>query len=176
MDGKEHGTNLSGLWNLLWKNERRNAKWQNHREKTAKQTCWIQRVWNNSHRIRFPRWHTRSFLFHVPCDDVAFVYVRAGEQHPHPGHHYPAAKKTGLLPDNAEGDALLKLVQTAWERKILFRLGNEHKGGGYGEDGSVHDVVCDNGIVFKTAPGQFPDPTYLDVLREALERKGVVNV
>jgi hypothetical protein len=35
---------------------------------------------------------------------------------------YSAAKVTGCLPDNADGQALLKLMENAWERKLLFKI------------------------------------------------------
>jgi hypothetical protein len=54
--------------------------------------------------------------------DFDFPAGTQAEHHPHAGLPYGAAKITGLLPDNADGQAILKLMENAWERKLLFKI------------------------------------------------------
>ena len=98
----------------------------------------------------------------------------AAENHPQPGSHYPAFSKVAYLPDSTDGAQVLKLFELAFERKILFSL--ESKSNEWGQ--SAVQLV-ENGIPLKTINGvsssiqAYPDPNYLDIAREALQRKGV---
>jgi deltex-like protein len=114
---------------------------------------------------------------HASCGtiniDFEFPSGTQGENHPHPGSAYAACRKTAYLPDNTEGQNVLKLFELAWERKILFKVDDRKS-----DDGAVAQIV-ENGISFKTVNKEsssvhaYPDPNYLEIAREQLQRKGV---
>jgi deltex-like protein len=46
-----------------------------------------------------------------------------GKDHPAPGMPYSGTGRTAYLPDNDEGNEILKLFKIGWKRRLLFRIG-----------------------------------------------------
>ena len=72
-----------------------------------------------------------------------------------------STNRTAYLPDNKEGQEILKLFKIAWERRLLFTVGRSVT---TGEDnqvvwGGVHQKTCTSGGA--TSFG-YPDPTYFE--------------
>jgi hypothetical protein len=72
-----------------------------------------------------------------------------------------AIHRTAYLPDNKEGQEILKLFKIAWERRLLFTVGRSVT---TGEDnqvvwGGVHQKTSTSGGA--TSFG-YPDPTYFE--------------
>ncbi|KAL6056525.1 E3 ubiquitin-protein ligase dtx3l [Balamuthia mandrillaris] len=94
------------------------------------------------------------------------------EEHPNPGHSYNGTGRQAFLPDNEEGNEVLGLLEVAWERRLLFRIGTSVTTG-------RQNQVTWNGIHHKTSasggPANFgyPDETYLQRVKAELAEKGV---
>lgn len=96
-----------------------------------------------------------------------------GPEHPHPGRPYTARgfPRRGYLPDNDQGRQALALLATAWDRRLMFTVGQSTTTG-------EEDTVTWNEIHQKTqmhggAHG-YPDPSYLDRLLAELADHGVL--
>jgi len=95
-----------------------------------------------------------------------------GAEHPNPGKRYPPTYRVAYLPDSDEGKEVLKLLQTSWQRRLTFTIGQSVTRG-------VDGLVVWNGIHHKTSPDGgpesygYPDPTYLARVRDELNTKGV---
>jgi deltex len=78
------------------------------------------------------------------------------------------------LPDNKEGNEVLKLLQLCFKRKLSFRVGTSVT------TGATNAVVW-NGIHHKTSltGGStnfgYPDKTYLSRVKEELASKGITT-
>lgn len=87
--------------------------------------------------------------------------------------NYRGTSRTAYLPDNSEGQEVLRLLQTAFERKLTFTIGTSVTTG-------RTDCVIWNGIHHKTnvtggsSSFGYPDATYLFRVREELAAKGIV--
>lgn len=57
-----------------------------------------------------------------------FPFFSPQEQHPHPGQTYMGGQICTYLPDNKEGRQLLKLLEKAFYKQLLFTVAT-------GEDG-----------------------------------------
>lgn len=94
------------------------------------------------------------------------------EHHPSPGHAYYGTSRTAYLPDNAEGRNVLKLLQLAFSRNLVFTIGTSVTTG-------APNCVIWNGIHHKTSTSGgstnfgYPDPTYLERVTDELKAKGV---
>eukprot|EP01128_Nolandella_sp_AFSM9_P002168 TRINITY_DN12555_c0_g1_i1.p1 TRINITY_DN12555_c0_g1~~TRINITY_DN12555_c0_g1_i1.p1 ORF type:complete len:503 (+),score=19.89 TRINITY_DN12555_c0_g1_i1:22-1530(+) len=114
-----------------------------------------------------PGTRTICIRFHFPSGTQ-------DELHPEPGLPYRGTSRTAYLPDSMEGRKILKLFQTAWERRLLFRVGTSVT------SGAANSVVW-NGIHMKTATHGgataygYPDATYFARVRAELHDKGVVG-
>eukprot|EP01100_Stratorugosa_tubuloviscum_P004706 TRINITY_DN218_c0_g1_i1.p1 TRINITY_DN218_c0_g1~~TRINITY_DN218_c0_g1_i1.p1 ORF type:complete len:308 (-),score=154.72 TRINITY_DN218_c0_g1_i1:144-1004(-) len=95
------------------------------------------------------------------------------ESHPNPRVAYEGTQRTAYLPDNEQGQEVLRLFKIAWERKLLFTVGRSVTTG-------KDNVVIWNGIHHKTTteggPTQFgyPDETYFARVQAELAEFGVV--
>lgn len=97
-----------------------------------------------------------------------------GPEHPHPGRRYSARgfPRHGYLPDNEVGRKALKLLTEAWERRLIFTIGESITTG-------EENTVTWNEIHHKTEYGGnytghgYPDPLYLDHLFMELKAQGV---
>ncbi|XP_013409531.1 uncharacterized protein LOC106173088 [Lingula anatina] len=106
---------------------------------------------------------------------VIDYYFPSGVQkseHPDPGSRYKGTSRTAYLPDSKEGREVLKLLQRAFEARLLFTVGRSVTTGREG-------VVVWNDIHQKTSPTGgpqrygYPDPTYLSRVKEELAAKGI---
>lgn len=94
-------------------------------------------------------------------------------QHPSPGAYYSGTSRTAYLPDSPEGKKVLKLLQTAFERRLVFTIGTSVTTG-------AENSVIWNGIHHKTSTSGgtsnfgYPDATYLERVTDELAAKGVV--
>jgi len=114
---------------------------------------------------------------HSDCGTITINYSFPdgvqGSEHPNPGQSYSGTSRTGYLPDNKQGNEVLKLLQLAWERRLTFTIGTSVTNG-------TSNTVVWNGIHHKTATSGgatsygFPDETYLDRVKEELKDLGVV--
>ena len=92
--------------------------------------------------------------------------------HPNPGEAYYGTSRTAYLPDSPEGKKVLKLLQTAFERKLVFTIGTSVTTG-------AENSVIWNGIHHKTSTSGgatnfgYPDATYLERVTDELAAKGV---
>eukprot|EP01102_Stenamoeba_stenopodia_P020000 TRINITY_DN7668_c0_g1_i2.p1 TRINITY_DN7668_c0_g1~~TRINITY_DN7668_c0_g1_i2.p1 ORF type:complete len:424 (-),score=105.98 TRINITY_DN7668_c0_g1_i2:15-1286(-) len=122
----------------------------------------------------------RSPGTHVPgYGDVGLITINydfpsgtQGKEHPNPGSYYEGTSRTAYLPDNAEGNKVLQLLQIAFDRRLTFRIGRSVTTG-------VDNCVIWNGVHHKTSleggPASFgyPDETYFLRVTEELADLGV---
>lgn len=112
------------------------------------------------------------------CGSIVITYTMEGgiqtEEHPNPGRSYPGTKRTAYLPDNPEGREVLGLLQTAFDQKLIFTVGESRVLG-------TSDVITWNDIHHKTScyggPENYgyPDPDYLKRVKEELKAKGITK-
>eukprot|EP01120_Amphizonella_sp_Union-15-10_P015374 TRINITY_DN7902_c0_g1_i1.p1 TRINITY_DN7902_c0_g1~~TRINITY_DN7902_c0_g1_i1.p1 ORF type:complete len:455 (+),score=81.41 TRINITY_DN7902_c0_g1_i1:86-1450(+) len=101
-----------------------------------------------------------------------FPSGKQGPHHPTPGADYYGTSRTAYLPDNKEGNEVLKLLSIAWERKLVFRVGTSVTTG-------KPNCVIWNGVHHKTATSGsvsafgYPDPTYFERVKAELADLGV---
>ncbi|XP_047666188.1 E3 ubiquitin-protein ligase DTX3L isoform X2 [Tachysurus fulvidraco] len=125
---------------------------------------------------------TWRILKHFPlpgfpyCDTIEIHYnIPNGIQtsdHPNPGQPYHGTNRTAYLPNNAEGNHVLKLLERAFNEKLIFTVGLSTTSG-------RDNAVIWNDIHHKTNRdgGQqgygYPDPDYLRRVKEELKAKGI---
>ncbi|KAF4093759.1 hypothetical protein AMELA_G00005590 [Ameiurus melas] len=113
----------------------------------------------------FPRCGTIIISYHIPNG------IQKSE-HPNPGKPYYGTQRTAYLPDNAEGNHVLKLLRRAFDQKLIFTVGTVTKNEG-------EDVVTWSDIHHKTSTSGgpecygYPDPNYLKRVKEELKTKGI---
>ncbi|KAL1494531.1 hypothetical protein ABEB36_010115 [Hypothenemus hampei] len=96
-----------------------------------------------------------------------------GPEHPNPGREFYAVgfPRVAYLPDNPKGRKVLRLLDEAWHRKLIFTITRSNTTG-------CEDVVAWN-IPHKTEIGPsnngYPDSGYLDAVLRELEALGVVE-
>ena len=96
------------------------------------------------------------------------------DSHPHPGKPFYAKgfPRHSFLPDNEKGQRVLRMMITAFQRRLTFTIGRSIT---RGED----DCVVWNGIEHKTVGHDngsghgYPDPEYLDRVIRELEHYGI---
>ena len=92
--------------------------------------------------------------------------------HPSPGEAYSGTSRTAYLPDNPQGNQVLKLLQTAFNRNLVFTIGTSVTTG-------ASNCVIWNGIHHKTCTTGgssnfgYPDDSYLSRVTDELKAKGV---
>ncbi|XP_028312179.1 E3 ubiquitin-protein ligase DTX3L [Gouania willdenowi] len=95
-----------------------------------------------------------------------------GQEHPNPGQHYDGLNRAAYLPDSTEGKAVLKLLERAFDQRLIFTIGRSSTTG-------RSNVVTWNDIHHKTSTHGgptcygYPDPNYLSRVREELKVKGI---
>ncbi|KAF6203654.1 hypothetical protein GE061_001986 [Apolygus lucorum] len=89
-------------------------------------------------------------------------------EHPNPGRPYYAVgfPRVCYLPDNKQGRHILKLLQVAWKRRLVFTVGRSLTTG-------REDVITWNGIHQKTEPMAALSPKFLDNCIKELAGLGV---
>ncbi|KAG7283836.1 hypothetical protein CRUP_034023 [Coryphaenoides rupestris] len=110
------------------------------------------------------------------CGSVAITYRFPpgvqGPEHPNPGAKYSGTSRSAFLPACEEGLKVLRLLQVAFNRRLLFTIGESATTG-------LNNVITWNDIHHKTSmdggPQQFgyPDPGYLSRVQKELQLKGV---
>ncbi|KAL0978295.1 hypothetical protein UPYG_G00168540 [Umbra pygmaea] len=94
------------------------------------------------------------------------------KKHPSPGKYYHGTNREAYLPDNKEGNEVLRLLGKAFDQKLIFTVGTSRTTGS-------NDCVTWNDIHHKTSitggPQAFgyPDPDYLRRVKEELKAKGI---
>ncbi|KAL8572685.1 hypothetical protein ACOMHN_049814 [Nucella lapillus] len=94
--------------------------------------------------------------------------------HPNPGQHYGSTHRVAYLPNTLEGQEVLKMLQRAFDKRLVFTIGDSVTTGARG-------VITWNDIHHKTStyggPSQFgyPDPNYLFRVKEELAAKGITH-
>ena len=69
--------------------------------------------------------------------------------HPNPGRHYQGTKRTAYLPDNSEGNEVFKMLQKAFDHRLVFTIGDSATTG-------ASDVITWNDIHHKTSTAGGP--------------------
>lgn len=110
------------------------------------------------------------------CGHIYITYhISSGKQtenHPNPGQHYTGTVRSAYLPDNKEGNEVLKLLKKAFDQKLIFTVGASRTTG-------AENMVTWNDIHHKTStfggPAGFgyPDENYLSRVKEELKAKGI---
>ncbi|XP_043978910.1 uncharacterized protein LOC122834486 isoform X1 [Gambusia affinis] len=110
------------------------------------------------------------------CGSIVITYTfpsgKQTEKHPNPGLLYKGTTRTAYLPDNKEGQEVLKLLKKAFDQKMIFTVGTSRTSG-------LDNQVIWNDISHKTSktggPQSFgyPDPNYLSKVKEDLKAKGI---
>ncbi|VDI37447.1 deltex [Mytilus galloprovincialis] len=96
-----------------------------------------------------------------------------GAEHPNPGRPFEGIKRRALFPNNTKGQLIAKLLQIAFDRRLIFTIGTSRTTGKTG-------VVIWNDISHKTNPEPnamfgFPDDMYFDRVLDDLGFKGVTE-
>jgi len=94
------------------------------------------------------------------------------EGQPSPGEYYNGTSRTAYLPDNPEGNEVLKLLELAWKRKVTFIIGTSVTTGERNTVvwNGIHHKTCQSGG--PTAYG-YPDETYFVRVKAELKDLGV---
>ncbi|XP_072197344.1 E3 ubiquitin-protein ligase DTX3L [Excalfactoria chinensis] len=110
------------------------------------------------------------------CGTIQIEYVMQSgiqtQNHPNPGKPYYGITRKAYLPDNEEGQEVLKLLRRAFKQRLIFTVGNSRTTG-------AEDVITWNDIHHKTSmyggPTKFgyPDPDYLKRVRSELKARGI---
>ncbi|XP_041097837.1 E3 ubiquitin-protein ligase DTX3L-like isoform X2 [Polyodon spathula] len=122
-------------------------------------------------------WHKNgNSLPGFHCGSIEISYdIPSGtqtEKHPNPGRRFRGTARRAYLPDNAEGRKVLRLLEKAFDQKLIFTVGTSRTSG-------EEDTVTWNDIHHKTSmyggPQEFgyPDPNYLKRVKEELKDKGI---
>ncbi|VDI22313.1 deltex [Mytilus galloprovincialis] len=110
-------------------------------------------------------------------DTIEIVYIIPsgiqGAEHPNPGRPFEGIKRRAYLPNNTKGQLIAKLLQIAFDRRLIFTIGTSRTTGKTG-------VVIWNDISHKTNPEPnamfgFPDDMYFDRVLDDLGFKGVTE-
>jgi deltex-like protein len=91
------------------------------------------------------------------------------DEHPHPGKFYKGTTRMAYLPDSPEGREVCDLLKSAFDKRLLFTIGQSIT---TGQD----DVIVWNDIHQKTkptGPHGYPDASYLDRVKAELAAKGI---
>lgn len=76
------------------------------------------------------------------CNQI-FIQLYFQTEHPNPGKRYHGATRTAYLPNNPEGNQVLRLLQRAFHQKLIFTVGTSRTTG-------ANDAVTWNDIHHKT--------------------------
>ncbi|XP_021465726.2 E3 ubiquitin-protein ligase DTX3L isoform X1 [Oncorhynchus mykiss] len=110
------------------------------------------------------------------CDTIVINYdIPDGKQtrkHPNPGKHFYGTQRRAYLPNNIEGNEVLKLLKKAFNQRLIFTVGISRTTG-------AENVVTWNDIHHKTNIGGgaqsfgYPDHDYLSRVKDELKAKGI---
>lgn len=94
-------------------------------------------------------------------------------EHPSPGRQYTGTRRVAYLPKTKEGEEVLELLKTAWNRRLIFTVGTSVTTG-------RSDTVIWAGIHHKTqtyggsSNYGYPDETYFDRVKQELAQVNVI--
>jgi deltex len=117
----------------------------------------------------------RSLPGHDGGTIIVRFYLGAGRQDIHdplPGSSFKAMHYHTYLPDNSEGQEMLKRLQLAWNRRLLFRIG-------YNPTTKRMDMLVVNGLELKSnthggiLKNGYPDPSYMSRLKHDFREIGI---
>ncbi|XP_077982580.1 uncharacterized protein LOC144437514 [Glandiceps talaboti] len=125
-----------------------------------------------NHRIE----RSKHLPGHKGAGTIVIMYdfpdgVQSGN-HPNPGQPYTGTSRIAFLPASAKGQAVLDLLQRAFDNDLLFTIGRSVTTG-------IEDCIVWNDVHHKTSrtggPTKhgYPDPTYLDRVMAELAAKGI---
>lgn len=110
------------------------------------------------------------------CGTIEITYDIEGgiqtKEHPNPGERFSGIRRTAYLPDNKEGNEVLRLLRRAFDQKLIFTVGESRTLG-------VSGVITWNDIHHKTSRTGgsqrygYPDPDYLKRVKQELKDKGI---
>ncbi|XP_073502234.1 E3 ubiquitin-protein ligase DTX3L-like [Phyllobates terribilis] len=118
----------------------------------------------------------QSLAGYPGCGTIQIQYDIPGgiqqKNHPNPGKAFHGAHRMAYLPNDREGQEVLRQLRKAFDQKLIFTVGESRTTG-------AKDTVTWNDIHHKTSihggPAGFgyPDPDYLKRVRDELKAKGV---
>uniref|UniRef100_A0A3B1JBQ2 E3 ubiquitin-protein ligase n=1 Tax=Astyanax mexicanus TaxID=7994 RepID=A0A3B1JBQ2_ASTMX len=110
------------------------------------------------------------------CGTIEISYdIPSGTQtdeHPNPGERFYGAQRHAYLPNNAEGNEVLQLLQRAFDQRLIFTVGTSTTTG-------ADNTVTWNDIHHKTSKTGgpqnygYPDSDYLKRVKDELKAKGI---
>ncbi|KAJ8000812.1 hypothetical protein DPEC_G00184240 [Dallia pectoralis] len=115
---------------------------------------------------------------HPDCKTIRIVYNIPpgiqGPEHPNPGKPFTARgfPRHCYLPDSDKGRKVLRLLLTAWDRRLVFSVGTSSTTG-------ESDTAIWNEVHHKTEFGSnltghgYPDPGHLDNVLDELKAQGI---
>lgn len=114
---------------------------------------------------------------HDDCNTIRIIFhFESGIQafgSPLPGEPFQGGDFQTFLPNNSEGQEVLRLLQVAWTRRLLFRVG-------YNAESGRMDRVILNGLELKYSVtggimhGGYPDVSYMSRLKSDLRELRVI--
>uniref|UniRef100_A0A3Q4HXN4 E3 ubiquitin-protein ligase n=1 Tax=Neolamprologus brichardi TaxID=32507 RepID=A0A3Q4HXN4_NEOBR len=110
------------------------------------------------------------------CGTIKISYeIQSGTQtakHPNPGQHLYGIHRTAYLPDNKEGNEVLRLLKKAFDQRLIFTVGTSRT---TGLDGQVtwNDIHHKTSMSGGAESFGYPDPEYLSRVKEELKAKGI---
>nr|CAB3240092.1 Deltex protein [Phallusia mammillata] len=113
------------------------------------------------------------------CRTISITYsIHNGVQtqgHPNPGQPYNAIgfPRQAFLPDNKEGQKILKLLKVAWKRKLIFTIGRSVTNG-WDNCVTWNEIHHKTSMYHNSAHG-YPDPGYFTNVIEELKAQGVTE-
>uniref|UniRef100_A0A4W5NJU2 E3 ubiquitin-protein ligase n=1 Tax=Hucho hucho TaxID=62062 RepID=A0A4W5NJU2_9TELE len=117
---------------------------------------------------------------HPNCKTIRVIYNVLpgiqGPEHPNPGKPFTARgfPRHCYLPDSEKGRKVLRLLLTAWDRRLVFSVGTSSTTG-------ESDTVIWNEVHHKTEFGSnltghgYPDPSHLDNVLDELKAQGITE-
>ncbi|XP_050395211.1 uncharacterized protein LOC130010309 [Patella vulgata] len=110
------------------------------------------------------------------CYEINYAFSSGvqDENHPNPGTRYLPTSRTAYLPATTEGKNVCKMLIVAFKRKLIFTVGRSTTTG-------QENRITWNDIHHKTSMSGgpthfgFPDPTYLNRVKEELASKGITE-
>ena len=121
-------------------------------------------------RIRLPGYENDG------CIEISYEFPNGQqtEKHPNPGQPYSGTYRTAYLPNNKEGQKVLRLLKKAFERKLVFTVGRSVT---TGCDNTVvwNDIHHKTNVMGGSTGFGYPDPTYLNRVQQELASKGVIE-
>ncbi|KAG7520691.1 putative E3 ubiquitin-protein ligase DTX3 [Solea senegalensis] len=121
-------------------------------------------------------WQCLPGYEHCGCMIILYSFPAGtqGPEHPNPGARYNGTSRTAYLPACEEGEKVVNLLRKAFDRRLVFTIGQSATTG-------LNNVITWNDIHHKTnmkgGPQCFgyPDPEYLSRVQEELRIKGVTE-